>query len=84
MTHRSTFVLALLAVITGCGSTQRHRHEGADYLHGVPRDDGREVRQRAAQGRAEAHIVQMHGSADAAHIERHLRVMEQRCGKPAG
>lgn len=37
--------------------------------------------QRAA---AEAHIVKMHGNADAAHIDRHLRMMEQKCGaKPA-
>lgn len=33
--------------------------------------------QRAA---AEAHIVKMHGSADAAHIDRHLRMMEAKCG----
>lgn len=33
--------------------------------------------QRAA---AEAHITAMHGSADAAHIDRHLRMMEQMCG----
>jgi hypothetical protein len=33
---------------------------------------------------AEAHIVQMHGSADAAHIERHMRMMERRCGNAAG
>lgn len=37
--------------------------------------------QRAA---AEAHIITMHGSADAAHVDRHLRMMEQTCGaKPA-
>ena len=33
--------------------------------------------QRAA---AEAHIITMHGSADAAHIDRHLRMIEQMCG----
>ena len=33
--------------------------------------------QRAA---AEAQIRAMHGTADAAHVERHLRMMEQRCG----
>lgn len=33
--------------------------------------------QRAA---AEAHIMAMHGSADAAHVDRHLRMMEQMCG----
>lgn len=28
---------------------------------------------------AEAHIVRMHGSADAAHVERHMAMMDQRC-----
>lgn len=29
---------------------------------------------------AEAHITAMHGSADAAHIDRHLQMMERMCG----
>ena len=29
---------------------------------------------------AEAQITKMHGSADAAHIDRHMRMMEQTCG----
>ena len=29
---------------------------------------------------AEAHIKAMHGSADAAHVDRHLQMMEQMCG----
>jgi hypothetical protein len=33
--------------------------------------------QRAA---AEAHITAMHGNADAAHVDQHLRMMEQMCG----
>jgi hypothetical protein len=33
--------------------------------------------QRAA---AEAHIKAMHGSADAAHVDRHLQMMERMCG----
>jgi hypothetical protein len=33
--------------------------------------------QRAA---AEAHVTAMHGSADAAHVDRHLQMMEQMCG----
>jgi hypothetical protein len=38
--------------------------------------------QRAA---AEAHITAMHGSSDAAHVDRHLRMMNQMCGvKSAG
>jgi hypothetical protein len=33
--------------------------------------------QRAA---AEEHIRAMHGSVDDAHVERHMKMMEQRCG----
>lgn len=33
----------------------------------------------ARRAAAEAHIVQMHGSATPDHVERHLRMMEQRC-----
>lgn len=37
--------------------------------------------QRAA---AEAHIAAMHGSVDPAHVDRHLRMMEQMCGAKPG
>lgn len=83
MTHRRTFFLALLVVATGCGSTQGHRHEGAEYCaeyRATMAGKSVEEQRRAA----EAHVVQMHGRADPAHIERHMRMMEQRCGKPAG
>ena len=30
---------------------------------------------------AESHIVQMHGSADAEHVARHLAMMERRCSR---
>lgn len=33
--------------------------------------------QRAA---AEAHIRSMHGSVDDAHVDRHMKMMEQKCG----
>jgi hypothetical protein len=33
----------------------------------------------ARRAAAEAHIVQMHGSATPEHIERHLQMMERRC-----
>ncbi len=33
---------------------------------------------------AEAQIFQMHGSAGVAHIERHMRMMERRCGRAVG
>jgi hypothetical protein len=32
---------------------------------------------------SEEHIVRMHGTADAAHVERHMKMMEQRCGSGA-
>ena len=32
---------------------------------------------------SEAHIVRMHGTSDAAHVERHMKMMAQRCGNVA-
>lgn len=56
-----------------------HRHARTD-----PCDEYRQsMAGRSDQERrkaAEAHIVRMYGSADEAHIERHLRRMQQRCG----
>ena len=78
-------LLSLVAVvlIAGCAASPPHQHGSGDYcaeyrasMAGKPVEEQRKA--------AEAHIIQMHGSADAAHIERHMRMMEQRCGKAAG
>lgn len=71
-----------LAVLTGCTATQSHQH-GADYCAEYRATmAGKSIEEQRKA--AEAHIVRMHGSADAAHIERHMKMMEQRCGKAAG
>ena len=50
-------------------------------MHRETMDGKSPAEQRAT---AEAHITAMHGSVDAAHVDRHLRMMEQMCGaKPA-
>lgn len=71
--------LAILAMMAGCSSMHGDHHGGADYcaqyretMADSSLDEQRKV--------AEAHIVRMHGSADEAHVARHLRMMEQRCG----
>jgi uncharacterized protein YceK len=69
-----------IALMAGCASTQSHRH-GADYCAEYRATmAGKSVEEQRKA--AEAHIVEMHGTADAAHIERHMKMMERRCGKP--
>lgn len=74
--------LALLALMSGCSSMHGdtvHHHSGADscaqYRETMAGKSMEEQRKAAI-----AHIVQMHGSADPAHLERHMKMMEQRCG----
>lgn len=70
--------LAILVFLAGCAATSAHRHGGVDacteYRETIVGKSVEEQRRAAEQ-----HIVRRHGSADAAHIERHLRMMEQRC-----
>jgi len=81
MKHRGTLSLALLALVAGCVSTPGHRHGGADYCAEYRATmAGKSVEEQRKA--AEAHIVKMHDSADAAHVERHMKMMEQRCGRP--
>ncbi len=83
MRHRGTLSLALLALVAGCVSTPGHRHGDADYCAEYRATmAGKSVEEQ--RNAAEEHIVRMHGTADAAHIERHMNIMEQRCGKAAG
>jgi hypothetical protein len=69
-------MLALAALLSGCSTPQHGRPDYcAEYRETMAGKSDEEKRKAA-----EAHIVKMHGSADAAHIERHLRMIEQRCG----
>jgi hypothetical protein len=72
--------------LSACGTmdappaTDRHAGMNADQKCAMYREtmEGRSpAEQRAA---AEAHVEAMHGTADAAHVDRHLRMMEQMCG----
>jgi hypothetical protein len=72
---------AAVAVLAACGSLAPGQHHAAtacdEYRATIAGRSPEE--QRAA---AEAHIIRMHGSADSQHVERHLRMMQQRCGSP--
>jgi uncharacterized protein YceK len=75
--------LATLALLAGCATMHDHQHGSGDYCAEYRATmAGKSIEEQRKA--AEAHIIQMHGSADAAHIERHMRMMEQRCGKAAG
>jgi uncharacterized protein YceK len=75
--------LAALALLAGCAAMHDHQQGATDYCDEYRATmAGKSVEEKRKA--AEAHIVRMHGSADAAHIERHMRMVEQRCGKAAG
>ena len=75
--------LAALVLIAGCAASPGHQHGSTDYCAEYRATmAGKSIEERRKA--AEAHIVQMNGSADAAHIERHMQMMEQRCGMAAG
>jgi hypothetical protein len=62
---------------------------GHDHGHGQAMADACTAHRQAAtpearRAAAQAHIVQMHGSATPEHIERHLQMMETRCGSSGG
>jgi hypothetical protein len=83
MKHRGTLSLALLALVAGCVSTPGYRNGGTDNCAEYRATmAGKSVEEQNKA--AEAHIVRMHGSGDATHIERHMKMMEQRCGNAAG
>ena len=85
MNQRSLVGLGALVLVAGCSSVHRqagHHANGSDYcaeyratMAGKSVEDQRKA--------SADHIVRMHGSADAAHVERHMKMMEQRCGGPA-
>lgn len=73
-------VLAATAALTACSTHGPHGpgHRQAMSDACAAHRQARTPEERRAA--AEAHIVQMHGSADAQHVERHLKMMDQRCG----
>lgn len=71
---KRSLYLILPALMSGCASMHEGHDGCAEYRRAVAGKPVEEQRKLA-----EAHISRMHGSADAAHIERHMRMMEQRC-----
>ena len=74
--------LALSACGTLDGPPATGQHAGMDAgqkcaMHRATMEGKSPAEQQAA---AEAHITAMHGSADAAHVDRHLQMMERTCG----
>lgn len=67
------------ALLAACAAPHGHGpgHQAAMSDACAAHRQARTVEERRAA--AEAHIVRMHGSADAAHIERHMAMMDQRC-----
>ena len=79
MKHSRSMLLAPLALLlAACGTPQHPSHGQAMTDACTAHRQSRTPDERRAA--AEAHIVKMHGSADAQHIERHLQMMDQRCG----
>lgn len=84
MKQGSLIGLGALVLLAGCTSMHQAAHyaDGSDYCAEYRATmAGRSVEEQRKA--SEAHIVRMHGSADAAHVERHMKMMEQRCGSPA-
>jgi hypothetical protein len=84
MNQGSLVAFGALVLVAGCTSMHQagHHADGADYCAEYRATmAGKSVEEQRKA--SEAHIVQMHGSADAAHIDRHMKMMEQRCGSPA-
>lgn len=82
----SVLVPSIAAVLAACSTPPPAAHgpghqQAMSDACAAHRQAGTPEERRAA---AEAHIVQMHGSADAQHVERHLRMMDQRCGSTGG
>lgn len=76
--------IAASVLLAAC-NTAPHRHGGMDAdqrcaAYRAEMAGKSPAEQRAA---AAAHIRAMHGSADDAHIDRHLGMMAQRCGAAA-
>jgi|PlaIllAssembly_1097288.scaffolds.fasta_scaffold1379489_1 hypothetical protein len=78
--------VAALALLAGCSAMPGHAGHGAsrtDYCAEYRATmAGKSVEEQRKA--SEAHIVRMHGTADAAHVERHMKMMEQRCANATG
>jgi len=76
----AAWALSACSTMDGAPATDQHAAMNAGQkcaMHRKSMEGKSPAEQRAM---AESHIIAMHGSADAAHIDRHLQMMEQACG----
>ena len=80
-----TAAIVAASVLSACSTMDmpasgQHAGMNADERCAMYRNatDGKTPSERRAA--AEAHVAAMHGTVDAAHVDRHLRMMEQMCG----
>jgi hypothetical protein len=66
-----------VALLAACAAHSPAHHEHSDAGCAAWARETPEQRRAAA----ESHIVQMHGSADAEHVARHLAMMQRRCSR---
>ena len=72
-------VAALAAGCSAIGGHGRHDAPQGDYCAQYRAEAAGKSPEERRQA-AEAHILRMHGSVDPGHVERHLAMMERRCG----
>jgi hypothetical protein len=76
----ATWGLSACSTMDGPAATDQHATMNTEQKCAMYRQTmtGRSPAEQRAT--AEAHIRTMHGSVDAAHVDRHLQMMEQACG----
>lgn len=76
----SAWGLSACSTMVGAPATDQHATMNTEQKCAMYREtmQGRSPAEQRAT--AEAHIRMMHGSADTAHVDRHLQMMEQACG----
>lgn len=85
MTHLvRCFVLPLAALLLSACASAPHRHGDMAERCAAHRAEMAGKSPAEQREAAAAHIRAKHGSADDAHIDRHLRMMTQRCGAAPG
>ncbi len=91
LSARPLLILAAAAVLAAC--SPMHRGGGPGGMGGMGGGDSTqrcEMHRQMMAGKTpdeqraavEAHIRQMHGSVDQAHVDRHMQMMASRCGAP--
>ena len=72
--------LSACTTMGGAPATEHHAAMNADQMCATHREAMQGKSPAEQRAMAEAHVKTMHGSADAAHVDRHLQMMEKTCG----